>query len=288
LTLPVAVTPELSRCYPEREDLDWVPARFRAVRSLVRGGVITGAVVSALGLTSLLLFSHVGLFVMFIPTLATLGVPAGNAAARAVLRRRLHRLTRSAALGQLDRERDGELVYVRGRVRARTTLPVLLSEGRAVYRRLTVRAPGERLVHELATDFWLEDEQGGHANIEVAQSRLLAPATPFRRYSRSLARELLSPHPVPLDAQAQRSGFLASRWDPEGVAIEEQLLCDGDEVEVVGYKSTAIDPTMVARLPRQTPFTGVLRGGTEWPLLISVGNARRPAMRPQPRDEKPD
>jgi hypothetical protein len=150
-----------------------------------------------------------------------------------VLSRRVRRLTRSAALGRLDRERDGELVYVRGRVRARATLPAILSERQAVYRRVTVRAPAERLVHEAATDFWLEDDQGGHASVEVAKSRLLAKAAPFRVYSRSAAWDLLSKHLARRDTLvAPHVGVPRHRVDQRTVAIGEQLLGDGDEVEV--------------------------------------------------------
>jgi len=49
----------------------------------------------------------------------------------------------------------------------------------------------------------------------------------------------------------------------------EQLLCDGDEVEVVGYRSRAVDQMMQMRLARDTPFRAALQGSSTMPLLIA-------------------
>ncbi|HEX6838267.1 MAG TPA: dihydroxy-acid dehydratase, partial [Polyangia bacterium] len=51
------------------------------------------------------------------------------------------------------------------------------------------------------------------------------------------------------------------------------ILRDGDVVEIVGYKSRTVDPTVATRLERDTPFRATLKGGRNLPLII----APRPA-----------
>ena len=55
--------------------------------------------------------------------------------------------------------------------------------------------------------------------------------------------------------------------------VAEIVLRDGDDVEILGYKSRTIDPTVATRLERDTPFRATLKGGKSFPLLI----APRPA-----------
>ena len=55
--------------------------------------------------------------------------------------------------------------------------------------------------------------------------------------------------------------------------IGEFVLRDGDAIEIVGYKSRTVDPTVATRLERDTPFRATLKGGRNLPLLI----APRPA-----------
>jgi hypothetical protein len=79
---------------------------------------------------------------------------------------------------------------------------------------------------------------------------------------------------LPLPPKAERA---ASEWEfrfktgkPMGpVSAAETVLTDGQVVEIVGYKSRTVDPTIVERLERETPLRATLRGGKELPLLIS-------------------
>jgi len=52
----------------------------------------------------------------------------------------------------------------------------------------------------------------------------------------------------------------AKRGAVPNAAGSEQLLRDGDTVEVVGYRARTVDPTMAARLPRETPIRAALQG----------------------------
>ena len=57
------------------------------------------------------------------------------------------------------------------------------------------------------------------------------------------------------------------------IRVADFALRDGDAVEIVGYKSRTVDPTVATRLERDTPFRATLKGGRGLPLLI----APRPA-----------
>jgi hypothetical protein len=65
-------------------------------------------------------------------------------------------------------------------------------------------------------------------------------------------------------ARAKRSRFV-------NVPIKgaETLLKPGDEIEVVGYKSRKVDPTVQDRLARETPMRATLRAGKDLPVILS-------------------
>jgi hypothetical protein len=59
------------------------------------------------------------------------------------------------------------------------------------------------------------------------------------------------------------------------------LVCPGDEVEIVGYKTRTIDPTLAGRLPREAPLRATLRSGRELPLLVAPVHAALDRVRPR-------
>src|SRR5437879_6042193 len=124
--------PQLSRTERARHDLDWLPPGMKAVRWAVAGTLWTAL---SLGLVGMVLLARHGFFLYgkAIAVLMAGGYYAGDRAARAVLRRRLASLARGAVdLKRLPREADGELVHVRGRVKARQSITGLIDETPAV------------------------------------------------------------------------------------------------------------------------------------------------------------
>ena len=247
-----------------QHDLDWLPLSYRRLR-----WTVTGAVWAAMaGITGAgLFYAHVGLFLgKTLPGLLGAGYYAGDRVARRVLRGRLRRLAGgSVDLSALKNEADGELVHLRGRVRARQTLPALLDAAPAVYRRVIFHLDRYRpAVHEAAVDFELVDATGESITIEVEGARLLAQPG---KLSEHLEEDFLAlPLPAALDRAVARRAR-SKRF--QAVKAAEVLLCDGDEVEVVGYKSRRVDPSVASRLERDTPMRATLRSGKNLPLVIA-------------------
>jgi hypothetical protein len=173
-------------------------------------------------------------------------------------------------LAQLHREADGELVHVRGKVSAQSTLPGFLHGTPAVYRRMSFVFAGTRLVHHAAVDFDLVDEAGELVTVQVAGARLLAPEVEHADYPASRF------HDQPLPPTLER--LLSGRREALRGAISagELLLRHGDAVEIVGYKSRTVDPRVAMRLARDIPMRATLRAGRELPLLITPTN-RKPS-----------
>ena len=241
----------MERTVPAREDLDWLPPSFKALRWTLTGASWTVAV----GVLALIvLFVRHGFFLFWWKPLAALlagGGYVGDRASRAMLRRRMRGLAHgSVDLSKLRNQADGELVHVTGRVRAGETLPALVSQRRCVLQRVDFALDRERWVHESGRDFWLVDPKGESVRVEVEGARLIAPqpqlgpmsATPFLRLT----------------------GFSHASF-AEGA---ETVIQDGDEVDIVGYKTQSVDPT-VAVMPRETPLRATLRSGKLLPLLVS-------------------
>src|SRR5260370_21420417 len=174
--------PTLERTHYLKNDLDWLPPSFQVVRWTVAGSRWTGLAARVAGATSFTR-AHFYLLGKSLAILAAGGYYAGDRAARAALRARLKRLAHgSVDLSRLRAEADGELVHVRGRVRAREHLLGLLEPEPAVYRRVVISMGRARLVHEAAVDFFLVDESGQPALCEVANSRLVAPEPRRTKY----------------------------------------------------------------------------------------------------------
>ena len=245
----------MERTIPAREDLDWLPPSFKALRWTVAGATWTalfGAIVT------IIFFARTGFIWIWWKPLAALfagGWYTGDRASRALLRRRMRGLARGTVdLSRLRSEADGELVHVKGRVRAGEQVRALISGESCVMQRVVFTLDRDRWVHESARDFWLVGDDGRAALIAVDGARLIAAEPRLR----------------PQDATPFRALTGVSAG---AVTAGEVLLHDGDLVEIVGYKTQSVDPT-VAALPRETPMRATLRGGRLLPLLISPMGTR--------------
>lgn len=254
----------LERTHPAAEDWDWLPAQLKALRWAVAGSVWTGT----LGLAALVaIVSHGVLLAKAGPLLGFGGYLVGRRVGRAVVQARVRRLARGAEdLRRLPAEPDGELLHVRGRVRATQALSGFLHGASGVYRRVAFRLDGVEWVHEAAVDFALVDAAGEAVSVQVAGARLLAQER--ERFEYPVARFTTPPLPATLERiVAPRRERL--RWRTRPVEATELLLRDGDEVEIVGYKTRIVDPTVQMRLERDIPMRAALRSGRALPLLIS-------------------
>jgi hypothetical protein len=264
----------LERTHLGRHDFDWLPPHYRAIRWTVAGGIWTGMVA---GVAALSWFAHfnIAVFGKGLAVLGTGGYVAGDRAARAVMRGRLKKLARGAVdLKRLPAEPDGELVHVVGKVRMRTPLAgMVATDDRAVYRRVLISLDTYRIVHEAAEDFWLVADGGEPVLVETGQARLLvADATPKWYAADSVVAQAIEALPLPPDLEHTMQRRAARRAKGKKLArlrVAETLLRDGDLVEIVGYKSRTIDPTVASRLERDTPYRATLRGGKSLPLLIA-------------------
>ncbi len=261
----------MERTHLARHDLDWLPPSMKAVRWTVAGTIWTalgGATAATLAFAKV----HPYVYGKGLWALIAGGYYAGDRAARAVLRRRLHKLARGAIdLARLAREQDGELVHVRGTVRAKQQVEPLLGGDGGVYRRAVLVIAGTRLVHEAAIDFSLVDATGEPVTVLADGARLLADE-PKRRALVSDEVRRVAALPLPAAPAARVQQWLereARGKRTGGVEGGEVLLRDGDAVQVVGYKTRVVDPTVASRLERDTPMRATLRSGAELPLLIA-------------------
>lgn len=259
----------LVRTVAAAEDLDWLPAEIKALRWAV-AGAIWGGLASFVAIVAVL---TKGQFLFFWGKAALVmgGYYAGDRAALSLMRNRLARLARGAAdLSSFAGEADGMLMHVKGRVRARETLPALLGEERAVYRRVLIQFGGVRVIHEAAVDFSLVDEKGEQATVQVAGARLLVPNPERRLFDEEPAgfKDLALPAELLRELEARRQ-MMERGKQVDAIRIGEFLVRDGDPVELVGYKTRTIDINMSDRLERDLPLRATLRSGKELPLLIS-------------------
>jgi hypothetical protein len=176
-------------------------------------------------------------------------------------------------LARLAQEPDGALVHVRGHVRAVQTLPGLMAPLPAVYRRLAFSAYGKGFFHEAAVDFMLVNPNGEAIAVHVDGARLLAPVPPLRAL---VGDEIDRVDRLPF---APLVGLKQTR--AKDLRGGEMLLQDGAAVEVIGYKSRIVDPTVSARLERETPMRAVLRSGRQLPLLIAPVATPGPVSAPR-------
>jgi hypothetical protein len=272
--MEIASQPALARTVSARHDLDWLPPSMKAVRWTVAGTIWTGIAGLTIGTLALSKF-HIYFWGKGIAALVAGGYYAGDRAARTVLRRRLGKLARGAVdLSRLQREEDGELLHVRGKVRAHQAILGLTSEAPGVYRRVVFSIGGSlgaRVVHEAAVDFSIVDASGERVTVQVEDARLLAPEPRRIRLDEATVRKLAE---LPLPDKLGRvfgawllRAAAGKRVQP--VLGSEVLLQDGDEVELVGYKTRVVDPTVGERLERETPMRATLRSGRDLPLLIA-------------------
>jgi hypothetical protein len=258
----------LERTVRAKDDLDWLPPSFKAIRWTVAGTLWTG-MVGVLGAS--LAFLKPGFFIMGkgIAVLFAGGYYAGDRAAKAVLRARLKALAHGQVdLTRLQRAEDGELVHVRGRVKAERVLSGVLSDERAVYRRLVFNVSGERWVHEAAEDFRLVDETGETAIVEVQGARLIVPEPKQQRVEGDVAQRVIA---LTVDPNQELRMLARFRYGDRGNSISagELLVREGDEVEIVGYKTRSVDQRVTERLARDTPLRATLKGGRGLPLLVA-------------------
>lgn len=262
----------LVRTHDLARDLTWLGGglrHLRLLRYLFAGGAITGLVALAvvLGMTA-----QLGSLVYAFMLLGGATGYAGDRLARRLVRRRLDRLARGLAeVRALSREDEGTTVRVRGRVRATTTVPSLLSPGeRGVFCRAVLFFRGQRAVHERACDFALVGEDGEHIHVLVDGARLLVPDPPARAQPPELLDVIAA---LPLENGPAGYCLYMQRRRAKGKSYRapsagELLLRDGDEVWVLGEKTQVLDAT-VHHLERQTPLRATLRGGRDLPLLIA-------------------
>jgi hypothetical protein len=261
-----------------KHDLDWLPKSFKVLRWTVAGGVWTGMAALLGGVAVFTHGSSSGVIGSMAKGLFVGGLVAGDRTARSVLRRRLAKLAHGQVeLSRLQHQADGELVHVRGRVRAREHGPGLLdANAQTVYRRVLMNFSEVRVVHEAAVDFELVDDKGESIIVEVEGAHLIAPELKLQRLQQNApAIERLLKLELPEKTrywQITRARKLAKGKKPPPVSAAEYLLREGDEVEVVGFKNRTVDVSVESRLARDTPLRATLRAGRELPLILSPAN----------------
>lgn len=256
----------LDRTEPTARQYAWLPPSLRARRRLVTGAVwaSTGSLIAG---TIALAPS------MLVPwkLLAALGLGGGILGERlgsAMVRRHVARLARGeVSLARVHEEAEGQLVYVRGRVRAEPephgSIEGLLHGVPGVYRRLVFRAGGTRWIHEAAVAFDVVDAHGEWIRVEPRGARLLAPVAELMDYPASV---FTGPR-VTQSLAAVMAGRAADLT--QTIPASELVVRDGDEVELVGHKSQTADVTGHGGSFREPPQRALLRSGDELPLLIT-------------------
>ncbi len=261
----------MRRAHLAKDDLDWLPERYRLLRGLIISGVWTGIATSFVAL--LWSGAHVVVFGKFFVVLGAAGHWVGDRAAKGLIGLRLGKLASGQVdLARLSNQDDGDLVHVRGRVRASATVRGVVSDESGVYRRTRVSFGEVQLIDEEAVDFQLVDEQGNAIGIEVEGARLLVQDPKLATLADP---ERLFPLATTPAAQrvVQRYEQLLGRGKRRaspGFQAAEVFLKPGDLVEAVGYKSRKIDPSIVERMARETPMRATLRAGKDLPVILSL------------------
>jgi len=252
----------MERTHPLGQDLDWLPRELKIGRWSVTGASWAGSVAAAGALT----IASAGLLVHVAAVTGAAGLYAGGRLGRAFMLRRLDRLARGRLdlihVGELE---EGQLAHVAGRVVATDTVAGVLHGVRGVYRRLVFHWHGRRYVHEAAVDFDVVDAAGTRVKVEVDDARLLIPA-----------RKETASYPEALFARAELPASLREAFgrDPPSprtnrtVEAVEHVLQPGTAVQILGYKTDAVDPAMGARVGHALPMRTALRSGRV-PLLIT-------------------
>lgn len=253
----------LDRTEPAARQYAWLPPSLRARRRLVTGAIWAG--------TGTLLAGTFALIPpMLVPwkLLTAVGVGGGVLGERVgsvMVRRHVARLARGeVSLARVHDEAEGEVVHVRGRVRAEPdgVLHGVLHGVPGVYRRLAFRAGGTRWIHEAAVAFDVVDAHGEWIRVEPRGARLLAPVAELVDYPASV---FTGPRITPSLA-AVMTGRLG---DFQTIPASELVVRDGDEIELVGHKSQTADATGHGGSFREPPQRALLRSGDTLPLLVT-------------------
>src|SRR5205807_6143339 len=117
-------------------------------------------------------------------------------------------------------------------------------------------------VHEAGEDFFVEDASGERVLAEVDGAHLITAEPSLKRFKGAASQPI---------AEAVRAVVAVPARDPAKAWADagEIVLRDGDEVELVGYKSRTVDPSVPSVGFRDTPMRATLRSGRELPLLIA-------------------
>jgi hypothetical protein len=268
----------LDRTEPTARQYAWLPPSLRTRRRLVTGGIwaATGALLAG----GVALVPPMALSWKLLAALGVGGGILGERVGSVMVRRHVARLARGeVSLARVHEQAEGEVVYVRGRVRAAPELhgelQGLLHGVPGVYRRLVFRAGGTRWIHEAAVAFDVVDAHGEWIRVEPRGARLLAPVAELMDYPASAftgARVTPSLAAVMAGrATGHTAGHTAGHTVDLAQAIpaSELVVRDGDEVELVGHKSQTADVTGHGGSFREPPQRAVLRSGDVLPLLIT-------------------
>jgi hypothetical protein len=265
----------LQRTQIAEDDTAWLPLSMRAAGALVGGAAFAGVSALVIGFfVFLLLWGGVIWIGALSLGLIPITYQLRDTVARAIMRRRMSRFRRTAVQLRDATDRRDELIRVRGRLRAQTTIRSLLDDRPVVFRRLVFAMGGLQAVHECGVDVLLDDGSGDPVLVLLEGARFVdADVHPreYRPLPPSVLDALRALDPARQIAETLNDWRidLTQRGLVRTATGAEQVLCDGDEVEVVGHRSRAVDQTMPSRLARDTPFRAALQGSSTMPLLIA-------------------
>jgi hypothetical protein len=274
---PAPAPPALLRTHLAEDDTAWLPAHVRAAGAAVAG---IGFLALSLVLVALVAIMVFWLHVIWLGIFSLSALPVTyrwrDAVARAVMRRRMGRLQRSAlSLPPGETPKSDSPVRVRGRIRAQRTIPALLGDRRAVFRRLAFQIYSVHAVHEAAVDFLIDDGSGEPVLVLVDGARWLDDGghpDDFAPLPIEMRDTLAALDPTPAVQDCLNDWKIDAARKGAGIRVArglERTLSDGDTVEVIGYRSHVVDQTAAMRLARDTPFRAALQGSGELPLLIT-------------------
>jgi len=255
----------MRRLHAAKDDLDWLPERYRLLRGAVVGSVwatLGGAFAATVWFTA-------GHGVIYVAGKGVLAIGAGgywlgDRVSKGIVSRRLAKLASGDVdLSRLSNSTDGDLVHVRGVVRASKTVASRLGGSPGVYRRTRAVFGEQAAIEEEAVDFQLVDAEGHAIGVEVDRARWLVHDGKLQKVTLADVESLLE---LPAVQKLVAPGKMRRKTPP--IRATEVMLRPGDEVEVVGYKSRKVDPTVVDRLARETPMRATLRSGKELPVVI--------------------
>jgi hypothetical protein len=257
----------MRRLHAAKNDLDWLPKNYRLLRGAVVGGV--WATIGG-GVAAMMFF---GPHVYYFAGKALLGIGAGgywvgDRVSKGIVKGRLTKLASGQVdLARLSNSEDGELVHVRGTVRATSKVASMLGSAGGVYRRVRASFGDLVMIDEEAVDFELVDAEGHAIIVETERARWLVHDRKLQTVSlHELGPFFVHDNVARVIESPKKFGF---SMRPTTYRASEVMLHDGDEVEVVGYKSRRVDQSIVERLARETPMRATLRGGKELPVMIS-------------------